>query len=804
MTAERWREIRDVLYASSEKDPAARAQFLKERCGEDAELRAEVERLLPALDQSAGFLEPGIVGESNLCGGKIGPYLIIEQAGQGGMGTVYRAVRDDDYRQQVAIKLVKRAIETQSLLTRFRQERQALALLNHANIARLLDGGTTADGRPYLVMEWVDGPTITEYCVAKKLPLRERVTLFLSVCHAVAHAHRNLVVHRDLKPSNILITPEGSPKLLDFGIAKIMSPEPGEESETLTMAGMRALTPDYASPEQVRGEPITTSTDIYSLGAVLYELVTAARPHHFETRTPPEIERVVCLQDVPRPSASTGADGVPARELRGDMDNIVLKALEKDQPRRYGHAEELAADLQRYLDGQPVLARPCSFRYRAAKFVRRNKALVFATAAVALALTLGLALSLWQAGVARQQRQAAERRFDLARRVAGSLLYEVNDAIEDLAGSSKARELLLRRSLEYLDALSKEASSNVGLQRDLANAYSRAAMLQGIDGVSNLGNHAAARESLQKALALCERAVAAEPDSVDLRRDLARVHREFVTLGGEDAEVLHHAQSSLSLVEQLQRDRPEDRTLLDDLQQSEYIMARSLTNSSKYSEAIVYYRRAISHSSGSSPRNIALDHKRLGAVLIETGLLDEALVEYRTAAALDEQVVRSEPANGRARLDLSYDYSDQGFILLRLKHTTAAVEEYRKAEKIRAEMASADPRDARAAFALVSVEWRLGGALAQVGDRSGATLAFGKSVREGERMIQALPDRSVGTRALAEACGNIGFCYKVHWSCSQAVPWLTRARELYRELKKPDADVEKLLAECQASAAQHD
>jgi tetratricopeptide (TPR) repeat protein len=801
MTAERWRRVREVLYAAADKGAGERGQFLRESCCEDAELRQEVERLLAALDESGSFLEPGSPAERNLSGDKIGPYLILEQAGQGGMGTVYRAVRDDDYHQQVAIKLVKRDLETDILLARFRQERQVLALLNHPNIARLLDGGTTADGRPYLVMEWVDGVPITEYCRARNLPLRRRLDLFTSVCHAVAHAHGNLVVHRDLKPSNILITPEGVPKLLDFGIAKIVSPEPCPDGVTMTMAGALALTPEYASPEQVRGEPATTATDIYSLGAVLYEVLSAARPHRFETRTPGEVERVICTGNVVRPSVAAGAEGLPARELRGDLDNIVLKALEKERSRRYSHVEELAGDLRRYLEGRPVLARAGSFRYRAWRFAGRNKALVGTIAAVALALTLGLGMSLWQAREARRERQAAERRFELARRVAASLLYEVHDQIQDLAGSSKARELLLGRSLEYLDALSKEASTNPRLQRDLANAYMRAATLQGVRGVSNLGEPAAARQSLRKATALLEGALASDPRSGEIRRDLARSHREFVGLGGDGAEMLKHAQMALRLIEDVRRDSPGDTGLLDDLQKSEFAMGRSLTALSRYPEAIEYHRRALSHAGGSLPENIALDHKSLGALLIKTGSLDDALKEYEAAAALDEQRVRANPANGRARLDLSFDYADRGLILLKLKRAAAAVEQYRKAERLRAEMAAADPRDARAATALVSAEWRLGYALIQAGDRGGAGEAFRVAVRAGERMIRDLPEKKVGTEALADACWNIALCYgQQPSSCAEAVPWLTRARKLFHELGRPAPDVERRLEACGAAS----
>ncbi len=352
MTSERWHQVREILYAASNLQGEERALYLDQKCAADRGLLDEVEKLLSALEQSGEFLEPGPRGapvHSEVP--RIGPYLILGEAGRGGMGVVYRAVRDDDYRQEVAIKLAQAGVETDFMTGRFRLERQALALLNHPNIARLLDGGTTADGRPYLVMEWVEGQTITEHCRARNLSLRERLILFLDVGHAVEHAHRNLVVHRDLKSSNILITQEGQPKLLDFGIAKIFSQNSGDEPLTITLAGARMLTPDYASPEQVRGEAVTTATDVYSLGAVLYEILTGALPLKFDTRTPAEIERTVCTTEPLPPSATTGSAGIPARELRGDLDNIVRKALQKEPQRRYGSVNQFCEDIRRYLAG---------------------------------------------------------------------------------------------------------------------------------------------------------------------------------------------------------------------------------------------------------------------------------------------------------------------------------------------------------------------------------------------------------------------------------------------------------------------
>ncbi len=797
MTAERWRAVREILYAASEMDAPARERYLNEACGPDSELRAEVERLLAALNGSGDFLEPAGRPPEPGASSRIGPYLILNEAARGGMGVVYQAVRADDYQQKVAIKLIKRDLETEFLIARFRQERQVLALLNHPNIARILDGGTTADGRPYLVMEWVDGQPITEYCATKSLGLRSRLELFLDVAEAVAHAHRNLVVHRDLKPSNILITAEGNPKLLDFGIAKILNPEMMDGAPTLATAQTRALTPDYASPEQVRGEPATTATDIYSLGAVLFELLTGCRAHRFETRTPVEIERVVCTQRLVAPSRVTAEGGSPARQLRGDLDNVVLKALEKDPARRYATVLDFAADVRRYLEGRPVVARPASAWRRASKFTRRNKALVGAAAVAVLALAAGTVVALWQAQAARQQRAAAERRFELARSVAGSLLFEIHDAIAELAGASQAREIVLRRSLEYLDALSREAGSSTELERDLANGYERAATLQGAAGQTNLGNRDAAARSLRKALALREQVLAANPRSVASRRELAATHRAVVLLGGDGAEMLRHAGAALQILDELRRQKPGDRGLDREAAESEFCEARSLVALARYPEAMVHYRNAIAYAAPADPVNVPLYRKSLGAVLIETNDLPGALQEYRAAAALDEAQVRARPTDSRRKLDLSFDYSDWAFILVRMKKPAEAVRIYRRAEAIRLSAAAADPRDARAAGALVSVERRMAVAMADAGDRQGSEASFRKAVRAAESAIRTVPNPKVGKQALADTCWYFGRTYKEQWSsCAQARAWLTRARDLYRELNLPSSGSEKALSEC--------
>ncbi len=425
---ERWRRVKELFGAALDRPPAERDRLLLDAVREDAALAAEVRILLEAHEREGQFLEEIVAGEgqslvegleeSSAAGRRIGPYELLDRIGSGGMGSVYLARRaDEEFEELVAIKLVRPGVFSGQALRRFRFERQTLANLNHPGIARLLDGGTTSDGVPYLVMEHVAGSPIDAFCQSRSLPLEQRLRLFRDVCEAVQHAHRNLVVHRDLKPSNILVTEAGQVKLLDFGIARLL-PEAGEETEGLTRTFERVMTPEYASPEQIRGEPVTTASDVYSLGVLFYRLLTGEHPYRFESDRPSDIERVVCEREPRRPStaaARTGEAGTPRdaarlrRRLKGDLDNIALKALQKEPARRYGSAEQLSEDIGRYLRGEPVRARKVTFSYRASKFVRRHRVGVAAAALVGLSLVGGLAMSLRSAQAARLEAAKAER-----------------------------------------------------------------------------------------------------------------------------------------------------------------------------------------------------------------------------------------------------------------------------------------------------------------------------------------------------------------------------------------------------------
>jgi eukaryotic-like serine/threonine-protein kinase len=469
-----WSRVRELFQAAESLSPADREELLRR---EDPAIRAEVESLLAAHDEAGSFLNRSVwdmASEKTFAGSAIGPYRITEQIGSGGMGSVFLGIRDDaQFTQRVAIKLVRGAAAGEALIRRFRQERQILAALEHPNIARLLDGGATADGLPYLVMEYVEGTPIDEYCRAQHCSIPDKLRLFLQLCDAVQYAHRNLIIHRDIKPANVLVTADGTPKLLDFGIAKLTS------DQTLPDATVtRLMTPDYASPEQLLGEPVTTATDVYSLGVLLHEMLTGRRPFAGQTRTP--------HSEPPRPVVKSR-----------DLETVVLTAMEVDPSRRYGSVEKLADDVRRYLNGHPVAARRASFVYRAWKFAWRNKLPVLAAAAVVVVTIVAFVATL-------RQKRIAERRFDEVRSLARSIVFELHDAIAELPGSTPARELLVRRALVYLDTLARESEDNTPLQLELAAAYSKIGDVQGLPYRANLGDTAGALSSYRKAVAIAE------------------------------------------------------------------------------------------------------------------------------------------------------------------------------------------------------------------------------------------------------------------------------------------------------------
>lgn len=503
-----------------------RDSLVTERCGGDTTLQAEVRALLRACEAEEqltasrrGRSEAGDAG--SLERRRVGPYEIDRLLGRGGMGAVYLAHRaDGQFDQRVAIKLIDLPLATDFFRERFKQERQILASLQHPFIARLLDGGVTAEGDLYLAMEYVDGTPIHRFCDARRLAVRERLKLFIGVCEAVQFAHQNLVVHRDLKPDNIFVAEDGTPRLLDFGTAKLTSPNLASQEGDLTRQGFQAYTPQYASPEQVLGNPITTASDTYSLGVLLYLLLTGSWPYDITDLNQQELIRVICHEPPRRPTVAPGSND----RLDGDLEAILLKALRKEPLDRYRTAEQLAADIQDYLDGRPVAARRGTFRYRAVKFIRRNRLMIAAAVVLALTLAAGVAGVLWQSRVANQERRKADARSADLRELSNSLLSELDEAIKELPGSTGVQKLLVTRVLEHLDRMAADARVAQGdrqTQLDLVNAYVRLGNIQGNEYDQNMGDPGGGLVSIGKALAIAGPLATTNPGDLEAQYALA-------------------------------------------------------------------------------------------------------------------------------------------------------------------------------------------------------------------------------------------------------------------------------------------
>ncbi len=727
MNSERWQQVKHALDSVLALQSAKRPPYLERLSITDPELHREVESLLRSHEQAeSSFLRdpamavlPGFEAPRTArTGRRIGAYDILEEIGHGGMGEVYRAVRaDGEFDREVAVKLVRSGFDSQFILERFRHERQILAGLDHPNIARLLDGGTTDDGVPYLVMELVEGTPIDAHCEIHSLSITRRLELFLPVCAAVQYAHQHLVIHRDLKPSNILVSPEGVPKLLDFGIAKILGPTGGLET-TL----MHALTPEYASPEQLRGQAVSTASDVYSLGVVLYQLLTGQGPYAAYATSAPDLARAICEQEPRRPSTAAGRPAGKSsvesaktldssaqklrRRLRGDLDNIVLKAMRKEPERRYASAEQFAEDIRCHLQGLPVSARQDSWTYRTGKFIRRHTAIVAATAIVILTLAVGMAVTL-------REKRIAERRFNDVRKLANSLIFEIDNSIADIPGSTAARKLLVGRALEYLDNLSREAKGDVSLQTELASAYERVGDVLGYPYAPNLGDSAGALASYRKALRIRESLVASSPNEVKMQRQLAGNYFRIANaleFTGDLNGALDALRKTLPITEKLAAGKA-DPELTDLFAGSHYFIA---------------------------------------VLLSKTGDPAGALENYRRAAAIRQPVLQINPSNINLRAHLAADYSGMAASMRSLGDPVQAIAMQTQSIEILHELSSSEPNS-------VSLREYLGEAINKLGSLQRGKGRFADALaaeREAKQIFRSLlaadPNNSL-------AKGNVAF-----------------------------------------------
>ncbi len=679
--------------------PEERAAFLDAACADDPDLRAEIDSLLAAdadADSDAFLAEPPTEWDEAiqaaeaahtdhmLEGRQIGPYRVLRALGQGGMGDVYLGVREEPFRRYVALKVIRRGTDSREVLTRFAIERQILASLDHPGIARLIDGGMTDEGLPYFAMEYVEGQSITAYCDERRLTIPERLRLFVSVCEAVHVAHQNLVLHRDLKPSNILVTAKDEVKLLDFGIAKLLNPQMSHLTVPVTRAETRMLTPEYASPEQIRGEPLTTTSDVYSLGVLLYELLAGRRPHRLAGRSTQEMIRIVSDEAPITPSTAVTRTptAVPdvehaapsdvavarnltpdrlQRRLRGDLDAICLKALRKEPNHRYGSAELLAQDIERHLAQEPVSARRGNRRYRLSSFLRRYRVETTAAALVLVALVGGLGTALWQAGEARRERDRSQIEATKAEEVSAFLvsLLQQADPTETVGDTLTVRQVLDEGAARVETELSGQPEVQASLFVVIADAY------------QHLGRLGDAKPLVEQAYTLRRETLGDDhSDTLESLLDFASTHVQLgdfepaeglfrtyieqarLTYGPNDPRILPALNELVSVLHVQQRRAEADsirtvwRTLVDAMPDEDHpALASSLSSLAnllfirrEYDESEAYIRRALAMSrrlEGDSSRAVGVDLNRLAHTLNRLGRYAEGETTARDALALN-------------------------------------------------------------------------------------------------------------------------------------------------------------------------
>jgi serine/threonine protein kinase/tetratricopeptide (TPR) repeat protein len=718
LSPDQWQTLSPYLDRALAMAEDERGAWLSSLAERDPALATQLAALLSehrALAQE-GFLENrrfALPNSTGLAGQTLGPYTLISQIGQGGMGSVWLARRSDGrFERQAAVKFVNIALAGRATEERFKREGSILGRLTHPHIADLLDAGVSSDGQPYLVLEYVDGEAIDRYCDEHKLGVDARVRLFLDVLAAVAHAHANLIVHRDIKPSNVLVTTSGEVKLLDFGIAKLLEGEGQTGAATLlTHEGGSALTPQYAAPEQLTGQSVTTATDVYALGVLLYQLLCGRHPAGPGPHSPAELLKAVLDLEPPRVSDATTADNSNLiaekrgttpdklrRELRGDLDTIVSKALKKDPQERYGSVTGFADDLQRYLKHEPISARPDALAYRAAKFLRRNRTVVTLTV-TAIVLVIGsLSTGLY---VANRQRKIAEQRFAQVRQLANKFV-DLDARIRGLQGSTKVRLQMVSDSLQYLRSLESEGHVDKDLALDIAFAYVRVAHAQGDPTSPNLGQFAEAKESLSQASKFVDAILADDPKNrraLFIATTIAHDRMVLADADGRHEESLAYAKDAASLIERFLSLGNADARDVYSMAYFYTNVANIAVNCRRFDDGIRYCRRALEISQPVQRARIGEGsiYEALADTLRQSGDLEGALKTSNQAVELEQQ----QAADGHAALliNLGNALNTKGMILGRadaepsLGRSGEALAAFQKAIDIAEELTKKDSID---------------------------------------------------------------------------------------------------------------
>jgi eukaryotic-like serine/threonine-protein kinase len=702
MAPERWQLVKSIFDRVVECDPAVRDELLKKECGDDQELLEEVQKLLASdkpqtdsvLVSPVGSGLGAALAQDPIIGREIGPYRVLREIGRGGMGCVYLAQRaDDKFRRRVALKTVNPSLVDKHSLRRFENERQTMAMLDHPNIIKLLDGGTTEDGLPWLAMDYVEGQTIDSYCETHKLDIAERLALFRTICGAVHYAHQNLVIHRDLKPSNILITADGLPKLLDFGIAKLLRPEFSLHTVGQTRTELQPMTLQFASPEQVRGLPITTASDIYSLGVLLYYLITGKHP--FTATTTLDLEHAICETEPQRPSTvvhQTRPDSSARRQGRisGDLDQIILMALRKEPQRRYASAEHFSEDVRRFLEGRPVLARKDTWTYRVSKLVARHRAVttVVATASVALLVTGLVAL--------QEYRQSQRRTREL--RLFTEAVLNMDKGLQ--SGLTAARAKMLGKTVESLDNIAKDSSGDPELQRDLVRAYIQLGDVEGNAQNANLGQAAAAQALYEKARTIADDLLRKNPDNKDDITQLALVNEklgEMASDKGDYAKALIYYNVAQQSREKILALDPSSSDALKPLLSSFEDLATTYDRLGDPAGALERYRHCLEllrQAPKPDAGSLAYVQRQIGYFSVKSGEPENGEGSIRGAIETFQRIAGPKPSP-RDRWNLAQSYMTLSDALKLTGKTSEAVSAMKQSFTITEGLAAEDPTNAQ-------------------------------------------------------------------------------------------------------------
>lgn len=900
MSAENWSQVKEILNDVLELEPEQRQAYLSSLDLSD-EIKDEISSLL-AFESEAELLMDASAAEigkdffdstDDLTDQKIGNYRIIREIGHGGMGAVFMARRDDGkFEQTVALKLLKREMNTSALRRHFEQEREILASLDHPNIARLLDAGTTDDQIPYIAMEYVDGVPINEYCIMNDIVLNDRLELFKSVCGAVEFAHRNLVVHRDLKPSNILVTPDGVPKLLDFGISKMLS-KSYDASDEATITRMGVMTPSYASPEQLKRSSVTTLSDVYSLGVILYELMSGHRPYGENSSDLREIYYAVLEKEPTRPSnmletkgrelaamieaptvikadvkggensSATRSDTVKLtaqsrykispKSLKGDLDNIILKALRKEPERRYPSVAAFSEDIGRYLNGLTVSARPNTFGYRASKFVARNRIQVASGALILCALGGGVGATLWQARIAQIERVKAEQRFNDVRTLANSFLFEFSPMMEKIPGTTEAQVLLVKRALEYLDSLSNEAGDDNELKKELAKAYEKVGNIQGNPYSTNIGDIAGAVQSYEKsraireallqqspedkeliselaiiyglmgdvylngldeydkavekydqAYALSEKVVAADPTNIDARARLAGIIKSKGLIpfyNGDNKTAIEFYKRSHLIYQDLVKEKPDNLYYEQEYAFMYVNIGEAQGWDGNFEESGKNIQKGLEHlyeiekkfpTDIKLKRTLMLANIKYGESFEDRKLPQEAVIVYSKAIAIAETLFANDQKNALAKRDVAMGYKKKAQALSSAGRGTESLETLNRSMAIFEELRATDPNNSEAVYDVTNLKFTIGETLIEQNEHQKAILYLENS-RDGFASVLALnPNNMFAARMSAFSYDRLARCYEVLYKKDKNTKTLA---ESLLNFKKGLAGLEKMDAE---------